>query len=145
MLMYLDTSYIAKCYLNEPGSPRVLEWLAGKSGLSCCSHGRLELFAALKRHEREGNLCADALRAVFERLGRDEQRGLWRWIPVTDELVRVACARVRTVSGGAFVRAADALHLTCAADNGFDAVYSHDQRMLNAADCFGLEGRDILA
>ena len=49
------------------------------------------------------------------------------------------------MSGGDFVRAADALHLTCAADNGFDAVYSHDQRMLDAAACFGLEGRDILA
>ena len=60
-------------------------------------------------------------------------------------LVRAACRRVRTVSGGEFVRAADALHLTCAADNGFDAVYSHDQPMLDAADCFGLEGRDILA
>ena len=102
MPIYLDTSYIAKCYLNEPGSPQVLEWLAGKSGLSCCSHGRLELFAALKRHEREGNLGADALRAVFERLHRDEEGGLWRWIPVTDGLVRAACARVRTVSGGAF-------------------------------------------
>ena len=123
----------------------MLDWLAGKSGLSCCSHGRLELFAALKRHEREGNLGADALHAVFERLRRDEERGLWRWIPVTDRLVRAACERVRTVSGGEFVRAADALHLTCAADNGFDAVYSHDQRMLDAADCFGLEGRDILA
>ena len=123
----------------------MLEWLAGKSGLSCCSHGRLELFAALKRHERERNLGADALRAVFERLSRDEHGGLWRWIPVTDGLVQAACARVRSLSDSTFVRAADALHLTCAADNGFDAVYSHDQRMLDAADCFGLEGRDILA
>jgi predicted nucleic acid-binding protein len=105
----------------------------------------LELFTALKRHELEGNLDSDALRGVFERLRGDEQQGLWRWIPVTDGLVRAACTRVRTVSQGAFVRAADALHLTCAADNGFDAVYSHDQRMLDAAACFGLEGRDILA
>jgi predicted nucleic acid-binding protein len=104
----------------------------------------LELFAALKRHEREGNLDGDALQAVFALLDRDEERGLWRWIPVTDRLVRTACRRVRTVSGAEFVRAADALHLTCAADNGFDAIYSHDQRMLDAAACFGLEGRDIL-
>ena len=123
----------------------MLAWLAGKSGLSCCAHGRLELFAALKRHELEGNLDAEAVRGVFERLRRDEAQGLWRWIPVTDGLVRAACARVRTVSGSTFVRAADALHLTCAADNGFDAVYSHDQRMLEAAGCFGLDGRDILA
>ena len=43
-----------------------------------------------------------------------------------------------------FLRSADALHLTCAAANGFSAVYSHDRHLLNAAPHFGLEGRDIL-
>ena len=104
MLIYLDTFVHRHVLSQRAGQRQVLEWLAGKSGLSCCSHGRLELFAALKRHEREGNLDADALRAVLERLHRDEEGGLWRWIPVTDGLVRAACARVRTVSGGAFVR-----------------------------------------
>ena len=42
------------------------------------------------------------------------------------------------------LRAADALHLACAVSNGFDAVYSHDRRLLESAPHFGLQGRDIL-
>jgi hypothetical protein len=43
-----------------------------------------------------------------------------------------------------FVRPADALHLTCAAENGFGVVYSHDRHLLGAAKYFGVEGIDIL-
>jgi hypothetical protein len=34
--------------------------------------------------------------------------------------------------------------LACARDNGFAAIYSNDERMLQAAPCFALEGRNII-
>jgi predicted nucleic acid-binding protein len=143
-MIYLDTSYIAKCYLNEPGSSKILRWLEGKSGLSCCHHGRLELVCALKRHQRDGRIRFEDLHRVLQRLEADERDRIWRWLPVTTDLVREACRLVASLPRTSSVRSADALHLTCAATRGFGRIYTHDQHMLRAAPRFGLDGVDIL-
>jgi len=143
-MIYLDTSYIVKCYLREPGTETLLAWLEGKSGLTCCLHGRLEFYAAVKRHVREGRLSDRSASASFRLLVRDERDGIWNWIPVSEGLIREACRRTASLRPSLFVRAADALHLTCAAENGFGAIYSHDRHLLAAAEHFGLEGIDVL-
>jgi predicted nucleic acid-binding protein len=143
-MIYLDTSYIVKCYLREPGTDAILAWLQGKSGLTCCLHGRLELFAAVKRHVREGRLSDKSALASLRLLERDERAGIWHWIPVSEGLIHEACRRIASLRPSPFVRAADALHLTCATVNGFANVYSHDRHLLAAAEHFGLEGLDIL-
>jgi predicted nucleic acid-binding protein len=143
-MIYLDTSYIVKCYLCEPGTDVVLVWLQGKSGLTCCMHGRLELIAAFKRHVREGRLIEKHFLASLRLLERDERAGIWQWIPVSTELIHEACKRVASLRSSILIRAADALHLACAAENGFTTIYSHDRHLLAAAEYFGLEGIDIL-
>jgi len=143
-MIYLDTSYIVKCYLREPGTDIIINWLEGKSGLTCCLHGRLEFISALKRHVREGRLREKHVLASLKLLERDEKAGIWEWIPVSAELIHDACKRVASLRSNVFVRAADALHLACAAENGFKSIYSHDRHLLDAAQYFGLEGKDIL-
>ena len=143
-MIYLDTSYIVKCYLREPGTREVLRWIEGQVGLCCCSHGRIELFAAVKRHVRESRLSRTDARTAFARLESDEAEDLWNWIPITDALIRGACKRTQQLSEKVFLRAADALHLTCAAESGFKEVYSHDGHFLAAAPHFGIKGIDII-
>ena len=143
-MIYLDTSYIAKCYLHEPGSPEILEWLEGNTGLTCCLHGRLELVSAFKRHHRESRLRANQLKQVLTRLKADEEDLVWNWIPVTETMVREACDRVAALPKSTCIRSADALHLTCAATHGFREVHTHDRHMLAAAKHFGVQGCDIL-
>jgi uncharacterized protein len=143
-MIYLDTSYIVKCYLREPGTDAVLTWLEGKSGLACCLYGRLELVAAFQRHVREGRLSERNFRASLRLLEKDEKAGIWQWIPISPELMNLACRRLASLRASVFLRAGDALHLACAAENGFKAVYSHDRHLLAAAEHFNLEGKDIL-
>ena len=107
-MIYLDTSYIVKCYVEEPGTAEVLRWIEGKRGLMCSVHGRIEFHAAVKRHEREGRLSASAAKRTLRALARDEQRGIWHWLPVTDDLVRQCCEQIAGLKREVFLRSADA-------------------------------------
>ena len=51
---YLDSSYLVRLYIRQPGSDAVVAHLAGKGDFVCCLHGRIEVVSALKRQEREG-------------------------------------------------------------------------------------------
>jgi predicted nucleic acid-binding protein len=142
---YLDTSYLLKLYAHEPGSRDVTAWMMGRSHFVCAHHGRLELFAAFKRHQREGRIDARGLRQMLAQLAADERSRLVEWLPVSADLIDAACRKVAALSGSVHLRAADALHLTCAADAGLKEIYSHDQHLLAAASHFGLRGIDVIS
>jgi predicted nucleic acid-binding protein len=141
---YLDTSYLLKIYVQEQGSREVDAWMVGRSHFVCAHHGRLELFAGLKRHQREGRLDARGLRQIFAQIDADEKSQLVEWLPVTSGLIDTVCRKVADLPGSVFLRAADALHLACAADAGLKEIYSHDRHLLAAASHFGLRGIDVI-
>ena len=143
-MIYLDAAYIGKCYLNEPGAERVRE-LAGKSqGLTSCEIGRLEFFSLIHRHRREGNIRAREAKGILEDFEKDEADGVWRWLPVTPQLIRRTCDALRGFPDKVLLRTGDALHLGCARENGFKEVYTNDRHMLATAPLFGLEGIDVI-
>ncbi len=143
-MTYLDSSYLVRLYLRQPGSTELETWIKGRSEWICSLHGRLEVVSALKRQQREGYIDNRGLRDALRQLDRDEDSTLLRWLPVTTELVAAACKQVAALPPTIFLRAADALHLACAADAGLKAIYSHDRHLLTAAPHFGLKGLDII-
>lgn len=144
-MIYLDSSYLVKLYVREPGSEAVEAWLADQDGqVVCCLHGRLEMFAAFKRQQRERQLSEAQFRATVKRLEQEEKAGVIRWLPVDALLMTSACERLRKLPSAVFLRSADALHLACAADAGLREIYSHDRHLLAAASHFGLKGRDVI-
>ncbi len=143
-MIYLDTSYLVKIYGDEPGADEVLAWLEGKTELVCAAHGRLELFAAFKRHQRESRLTGSRLSALIKQVTMDESSHLLGWLPLSPELIATACAKITELPPAVYIRAGDALHLTCAKDAGLKEIYSHDRHLLAAAPHFGLKSLDVI-
>jgi len=61
-LIYFDAAYIAKCYLNEPGAEKVRSLAGTERGLASSELGRVEFFAVIHRHLRDGNSRSAARR-----------------------------------------------------------------------------------
>lgn len=144
-MIYLDSSYLVKLYVREPGSEAVEAWLAKQEGqVVCCLHGRLEMVTALKRQQRERQLSEAQLKATLRLLEQEEKAGVIRWLPIDPLLMASACERVQKLPSAVFLRSADALHLACAASAGLKEIYSHDRHLLAAASHFGLKGKDVI-
>lgn len=144
-MYYLDTSYLLKLYAHEPGSADVATWMTGRRDFVCSRHGKLEVISGLKRHQREGRIDARGLRQSLAQLADDETSQLIVWLPVENDLVDSAGTRLASLPPSVFIRAADALHLACAADAGLKEIYSHDRHLLAAAPHFGLKGIDVIS
>ncbi len=143
-MTYWDTSYLAKLYVREDGAEQVLQSFARQGGFICGEHGRLELMAAFKRHQREGLLSAPQLKMLWQRHDQDLADGLIHYLPLPSALIDQACRKLFALPPSVFLRAADALHLACAADHGCKEIYSHDRHLLAAAPHFGLRGIDVI-
>jgi hypothetical protein len=92
------------------------------------------------RKLREQTITRKAFGILCDQFAADCEAMLWEWLPVSAKLVGGVAERLRDLPGDVFIRAADALHLTCAAMHGFREVYSNDRHLLAAASHFGLSG-----
>jgi predicted nucleic acid-binding protein len=141
-LIYFDTSYIVRLYLEDPGWRTVRE-VAATDHVACCRLGHAEALAAFHRKFREGVLDPRDLRALLGQFEKECDAGAFRWLPLS----AVVVSRMREVYAGlpksVHLRAGDAVHLACAVENRFHEIYSNDQRLLAAAQDFGLRGRNV--
>lgn len=138
-MIYFDSCYLAKLYLLEPDSPAVRAQARASGDVVCCLVGWGELVATLHRHLRDGRLTPAQFRLLSAQAAADVQDRLWTPLPVTSELVEAQARRMTGLSETVFLRAADALHLTCAAEAGLKEIYSNDRHLIAAAPHFGLE------
>jgi predicted nucleic acid-binding protein len=143
-VIYFDTAYIAKCYLDEPGSSHVQALAESADGLCSCEIARVELFSTMHRHLREGRLEPGQLREVLGLFRSEERDGVWTWLPITSDLVRATCDAVARLDAGVFIRSTDALHLRCARQHGHDVLYTNDRHVLAAAEHFGMTATNVI-
>ncbi|MGH9785989.1 MAG: type II toxin-antitoxin system VapC family toxin [Terriglobia bacterium] len=141
--MYFDTSYIAKFYLNEPGSPRVRALARKAVGIHSSLWAFAEFHAVLHRRLREGAFSARDARDLASRFSEHIEDGLWNLIPVSEALLRRTSALIVSAPHDLFIRTADAVHLATAHEIGERDVWTNDRHMLAAAVYFGLAGRSV--
>ena len=144
-MIYLDTSYLTKLYIDEPGAAEVVAWAEGCGDFVCAAHGRIELTAAFKRKQREDSLSGAQIDRLIRTHAQDVAQGLIRWLAIETDLIETTCDKLAALPPAIFLRAADALHLACAAENGCKEIYSHDRHLLAAAPHFGLRGLDVIS
>jgi predicted nucleic acid-binding protein len=108
MILYLDTSALAKRYLAEVGGPDVRQWISQARPIATGIITRAELAAAIHRAGRLGWINAvesaaalSLFRAEWDLLGR---------LPVSEATVR----RADELAGRHGLRGFDAIHLACA-------------------------------
>ncbi len=143
-MIYCDTAYLLKYYIDEPGSSEVRALIDIQTGVGSLSLGRLELAAAFHRKLRESTISPDAHRALAAQLSADNASGIWTWFDSTRELIETASKKLSSLPKKIFLRASDALHLVCAKEHGFREIYSNDKHLLSAAKHFGLKGRNVI-
>ena len=143
-MIYLDTCYILKCYLTEPGSPEVRELVDAADGVASSVHARVEFAAAVHRHFRENRLTAAEFTGVLDVFEADCAAGYWHWLELDRAVIQLAETTFRTLANTVFIRAADAIHLASARTNGFTEIHSSDKHLLQAATAFGTYGINVI-
>jgi len=130
--VFLDSSALAKRYMEEPGSDRLEEILASASALGVSVVCVTEVISALARRRRERKLLPQqylkAKQALFEDI---EEASV---INLTDQVV----ARVVALLERWPLRSSDSLHVASAAEWSADLLVSADDRQCRAARGYGL-------
>jgi predicted nucleic acid-binding protein len=136
--LYLDTSALAKLYLEEEGSDQVREWTAAAEALATSRVALAELAAAIARRRREGGLTDDESEAIRSAMTED-----WNRLVV----VHLDEHRAADVAFAHELRGFDAIHLAAALEvrdalGDIPVCFScFDQRLSRAASA---QGFDIL-
>jgi predicted nucleic acid-binding protein len=142
-MLYFDTSYAVRLYTKDVGWEKVRA-LAASDSVACCTHGRAEVVAAFHRKFREGAINRKELGDLITEFNRDCEDGAFDWLVLSSVLMERLVKTYTTLPAAVHLRAADAIHLACAAENGFMDVYSNDTHLLKAAAFFGIKGINII-
>jgi predicted nucleic acid-binding protein len=142
-VIYFDTSYLVRLYYSDFGAEAVRA-LAATDHVACAAQGQAEMIAAFHRKLREGAIQPAAYSALLRQVRAHNELGAFRWLAQDQEIFSRIADVYAKLPATVFLRAADAIHLATAAESGFRIVYSNDVHLRNAAEHFGIEGRDVI-
>ena len=143
-MLYFDTTYLYRVYSTEPGHEAVKNLLAKTERLATAWHGRAEFASIVLRKRREGSDSPELLASLESQFQNDVKGSLIKFLPLTEPIILRLEETLRAAPSTTNIRAADALHLACAAEHGFTEVYSNDRLFLAAAPLFGLMGVNVI-
>jgi uncharacterized protein len=133
---YLDTSALAKRYLDEPGSDDLDDFLGRRPRALIGRLAVVELRCLLKRRRGAREINARYEQAALADFADDVRRGHFQVEPLTDRHALMAYDLVDQLSGRS-LRTLDALHLAIAQSVGAGVLATADLEMARAARALG--------
>jgi predicted nucleic acid-binding protein len=135
--LYLDTSALAKWYLNEPRSEDFEAFIREQPAAAISRLTVVELRCLLARRRRARELTKAIESRVFARFEKDIGAGFLRVHPVADEHFIAALALIGSLRRLP-VRTLDALHLAIALATRCRRLATADRTMAAAGKAVGL-------
>jgi predicted nucleic acid-binding protein len=132
MLVYVDTSALAKWYLNEAGSDAFALWIKQQDDLHISSLTATEMRCLLARRKRMGDISPELEQQIFATFSEDIELGYLSRHPVSDHHVMAAILLIDQLPQHA-LRTLDAMHLAIARSIGVEAIATADNIMAAAA------------
>lgn len=142
MLTYLDTSALAKWYLNEVGSEAFCAWVQEQDDLHVSSLTELEFRCLLARRRRRKEISISLAAQLFAAFRSDVDAGHLIHHCVEDCHVTGAVNLLDYVAPIG-LRTLDAMHLCIARDIGAAVLATADGTMADAAKFMGLRVEDF--
>jgi len=134
---FLDSSALAKLYLQEPGRARVEAQLAETDVLILSMLALPEVISALSRLRRAGGISNKQYLAKKQRVVADI--GDAAVVRLTDSVVKRAVECLEHAP----LRASDAIQVASAIEAGVDRFVSADRRQCKAARAMGLRVEEV--
>lgn len=135
---YLDTSALAKWYLNEPGSEAFELFLRSHGRAAISRLTAVEFRCLLARRRRAGDLTPRLEQAAFRLFLDDVAAGYLIVHPLDDHHARAALTLIERLDRHR-LRTLDALHLAIAQSVGADTLATADRNMARSAETLGFE------
>lgn len=141
---YLDTSVLAKWFVNEPGSEAVRDFMMSQRKLIISRLAVVELHSVLGRRRRNREITLAYERAALRAFNGDLATGVFHVEPMNDGHVMLAAAIFDRI-GAVPLRTLDALHLASVMQLNGPRLITADRAMAQAARKLGLPCRLIKA
>jgi predicted nucleic acid-binding protein len=134
---YIDTSAVAKWYLDEPRSAEVEAFIVGHAPIAISTLTLVEMRCLLARRRRRGEIDVTHEMRVFATFEGDIRQGHLIQYPVDDHLVAGAPSLITSLPDHS-LRSLDALHLSIALNIGAEVLATADLVMAAAAEALAL-------
>jgi hypothetical protein len=136
--VYVDTSTLAKWYLNERMSPEVERYIRQNAPVHISGLTRVEMRSLLARRRREKQLDPLLEQRVYAVFLSDIESGVIVERSVDDDVVRAA-ANLISALPSIPLRTLDALHLSVVMSWNLGRIATSDRVMSAAARALGIE------
>lgn len=138
MPVYIDTSALAKWYVNEANSEAFAEWIQQQDDACISSLTVTEMRCLLARRQRAGDFSGDLEQEIFAAFSDDIQLGHIFLRPLQDEHAAMATRLIDQLPQIP-LRTLDAMHLSIARALDCKHLATADRIMAEAAETIHIE------